>query len=299
MCYAEPLSSNERRVNGGFAGRFRPRGSACADPWRGAARHRHPRGLFRRPRRTIVCATRAPRRATPSAGRTRRRLARRARPGAALAHACAKSRCKTLDGEHQGPGGRRLADRGAGAQPRPCRACRRCAGDGGPRRAATGTACSRLPDEDGMETRVSPITGLNGRDGNGSLIQPLYSWCCSSGRTARPLPTISTANRSSSARSMRERRQQRSTPARAFEALEKEARAAGRRAFGAAADRCLGGARRLAGDGERMDAKAGADGPSTTAVRDLLSGIIDIAKRYAPAEAVGSRAAGESLSARR
>jgi type VI secretion system protein ImpA len=37
-----------------------------------------------------------------------------------------------------------------------------------------------------------------------------------------------------------------------------------------------------------LDAKAGADGPSTTAVRDLLSGIIDIAKRYAPAEAVAA-----------
>src|ERR1700744_3167269 len=31
-----------------------------------------------------------------------------------------------------------------------------------------------LPDDYGMETRVAPVTGLNGRDGNGSLIQPLY-----------------------------------------------------------------------------------------------------------------------------
>jgi type VI secretion system protein ImpA len=37
-----------------------------------------------------------------------------------------------------------------------------------------------------------------------------------------------------------------------------------------------------------MDAKAGADGPSTTAVRDLLSGVVDIAKRYAPPEAVAA-----------
>ena len=36
-----------------------------------------------------------------------------------------------------------------------------------------------------------------------------------------------------------------------------------------------------------LDAKAGDDGPSTTAVRDLLSGIIDIAARYAPADAAG------------
>jgi type VI secretion system protein ImpA len=34
-----------------------------------------------------------------------------------------------------------------------------------------------------------------------------------------------------------------------------------------------------------MDEKAGADGPSTTAVRDLLSGIAAIAARYAPADA--------------
>ena len=39
-----------------------------------------------------------------------------------------------------------------------------------------------------------------------------------------------------------------------------------------------------------MDAKAGADGPSTTAVRDLLSGIIDVAARYAPAEAAAPMA---------
>src|SRR5215469_3185785 len=31
-----------------------------------------------------------------------------------------------------------------------------------------------LPDDYGMETRVAPVTGLNGRDGAGSLIQPLY-----------------------------------------------------------------------------------------------------------------------------
>ena len=36
-----------------------------------------------------------------------------------------------------------------------------------------------------------------------------------------------------------------------------------------------------------IDEKAGADGPSTTAVRDLLSGIVEIAKRYAPPEAAG------------
>ncbi|MFT9258476.1 MAG: type VI secretion system ImpA family N-terminal domain-containing protein, partial [Acetobacter sp.] len=30
-----------------------------------------------------------------------------------------------------------------------------------------------MPDEDGMETRVAPLTGLNGEGGDGTLIQPL------------------------------------------------------------------------------------------------------------------------------
>ena len=40
-----------------------------------------------------------------------------------------------------------------------------------------------------------------------------------------------------------------------------------------------------------LDEKAGADGPSTTAVRDLLSGIIDVAARYAPADTAGGDSA--------
>ncbi len=32
-----------------------------------------------------------------------------------------------------------------------------------------------LPDEDGLETKVYPITGLNGEDGRGTLIQPIRS----------------------------------------------------------------------------------------------------------------------------
>ena len=37
-----------------------------------------------------------------------------------------------------------------------------------------------------------------------------------------------------------------------------------------------------------IDAKAGADGPSTTAVRDLLSGIVEVATHFAPAEAAAA-----------
>jgi type VI secretion system protein ImpA len=81
-----------------------------------------------------------------------------------------------------------------------------------------------------------------------------------------------------------------------LEILEREARAAGPRLFAT----LLADAREARGAWQNMatllDEKAGADGPSTTAVRDLLTGIIEVATRYAPAEAVGGdeAAAGEA-----
>ena len=156
-----------------------------------------------------------------------------------------------------------------------------------------------LPDDYGMETRVSPVTGLNGRDGNGSLMQPLYMTGAvqPAGRHAGRLLPVP-ADRNSSARSMRNgasahrggaipfedssaRRAPQAAPVRAH--CCRDARAA-RDAWQAMAD--------------MIDAKAGADGPSTTAVRDLLSGIIEIARRYAPAEAAAAGDRRPTLSAR-
>jgi type VI secretion system protein ImpA len=139
-----------------------------------------------------------------------------------------------------------------------------------------------LPDEDGMETRLSPVTGLNGRDGNGSLMQPLYKVVLFVRRQDdTPVAIYQYQQAEKLSTTAADRRT-------AFEALEKDARAADSRGFAA----LLGDAwaardawQAMAGV---MDEKAGADGPSTTAVRDLLSAIIDIARRYAPADAVAA-----------
>ena len=128
-----------------------------------------------------------------------------------------------------------------------------------------------LPDQDGMETRVAPVTGLNGRDGNGSLIQPLYQLTLfhrSDGtpvayyqyKQSEPLGPLNARQRIE------------------FAALLSDARAA-HDAWQAMA--------------AVMDAKAGADdGPSTTAVRDRLTEITEFAARYAPAEATADDPAG-------
>jgi type VI secretion system protein ImpA len=156
-----------------------------------------------------------------------------------------------------------------------------------------------LPDDYGMETRVSPVTGLNGRDGNGSLIQPLYMISLFDRPDGSPIAFYQFQQSEQLGTLDAERRQQRiDAGAIPLETLEREARAAGAARFA----KLLADARdareawqAMAGV---MDEKAGADGPSTTAVRDLLSGIIEIAVRFAPAEAVadegGEAVAGEA-----
>jgi type VI secretion system protein ImpA len=158
-----------------------------------------------------------------------------------------------------------------------------------------------LPDDYGMETRVAPVTGLNGRDGNGSLIQPLYKLTLFSRLDGSPVAYYQYQQSEQLSTLDAERRQQRiEAGAVPLEELEREARAAGGRVFVA----LLADARAAHDAWQAMatliDERAGADGPSTTAVRDLLSGIITVATRYAPAEAgdgdgalAGEAAAGE------
>jgi type VI secretion system protein ImpA len=149
-----------------------------------------------------------------------------------------------------------------------------------------------LPDDYGMETRVAPVTGLNGRDGNGSLIQPLYMTTLFNRPDGSPMTYYQFRQSEQLSTLEAERRQQRiAAGAIPFEDLEREARAAGVARFGAV----LADARAARDAWQAMaaiiDAKAGADAPSTTAVRDLVSGIIEIVSRYAPADAAATEAA--------
>lgn len=152
-----------------------------------------------------------------------------------------------------------------------------------------------LPDDYGMETRVSPVTGLNGRDGNGSLIQPLYMIPLFNRPDGSPIAYYQFQQSEQLGTLDAERRQQRiDAGGIPLETLEREARAAGTARFA----KLLADARDARDAWQAManvmDEKAGADGPSTTAVRDLLSGIIEAAVRFAPAEAVAAEG-GESV----
>ncbi len=148
-----------------------------------------------------------------------------------------------------------------------------------------------LPDDYGMETRVSPVTGLNGRDGNGSLIQPLYKLVLFNRPDGTPVAYYQYRQSEQLSTLDAERRQQRiDAGAVPLEELERDARGAGGRLFTALLSDARAAHDAWQAMAAAMDEKAGADGPSTTAIRDVLSGIIEVAARYAPPEKVGSNA---------
>ena len=137
-----------------------------------------------------------------------------------------------------------------------------------------------LPDDYGMETRVAPVTGLNGRDGNGSLIQPLYMTTLFNRPDGSPMTYYQFRQSEQLSTLDAERRQQRiAAGAIPFEDLEREARAAGAARFGAVLTDARAARDAWQAMADIIDAKAGADAPSTTAVRDLVSGIIEIVRR--------------------
>jgi type VI secretion system protein ImpA len=141
-----------------------------------------------------------------------------------------------------------------------------------------------LPDDYGIETRVAPVTGLNGREGNGSLIQPLHKL---------PLfmrgdgTTIALYNYDGSAQLATldaERRAARiAAGAVPFDELEKEARAQSR-TFAKLREDAREALEAWQAMAAILDEKASEDPPSTSTVRDMISHVLEICNRYAPPE---------------
>ncbi len=151
-----------------------------------------------------------------------------------------------------------------------------------------------MPDEYGMETRVSPVQGLNGQDGGGSLMQPLNK-----------IPLFDRPDGSPIAYYQYQSSEQMTTLDKArlearikaggipFNDLEKEARAQSRHLAAVRSD-ARAALRAWEGMAKVLDEKAGADSPSTSHVRDLLRALLAVANRYAPPEAAEPNPADEA-----
>lgn len=150
-----------------------------------------------------------------------------------------------------------------------------------------------LPDDQGLETRLAPIAGLNGEGADGTLIQPL-----------RKLPLFPRPNGAMLALWQYEqavevagigdagrRKQRLDAGALVLADVEREAQAAGQAHFrdlrAEAAD-ALAAWDTLAA---RVEQRAGPNSPSTSQVRDLLSQIIETASRFAPPDPAARDAA--------
>ncbi|MBU6419094.1 MAG: type VI secretion system protein TssA [Proteobacteria bacterium] len=153
-----------------------------------------------------------------------------------------------------------------------------------------------MPDEDGMETRVAPVTGLNGEGGDGTLSQPLQK-----------LPLFKDPNGETV---MLFQYQQSAELAAIADQKRVEARiAAGVVPY----DTMIGAARAAppggyillrrnleaartawAAMGEILDRLAGRDAPPTGRIAETLEIVGEFVARYAPAEAVAASPEGEA-----
>jgi type VI secretion system protein ImpA len=139
-------------------------------------------------------------------------------------------------------------------------------------------------DEEGLETRVAPVTGLNGSGGDGTLIQPLRKLVLFKRRDGTELKFWQ-YEQSAQAEALKEadRKHRHATGTPVFSDLEEDARAAAKRGelttLYREADGALEAWRSL---GARLDVVAGADSPPTGRVRDLLIQISKLAATYAP-----------------
>lgn len=140
-----------------------------------------------------------------------------------------------------------------------------------------------LPDDYGVETRVAPLTGLNGRDGGGSLIQPLYKLHFFDRRDGTPVTFFTYQSSEQLPALPAERRDARiAAGAVPWDDMENEARAAGA-AMARLRDQSAAALEAWEGMAGVLDEKASEDPPSTSHVRDMLRHIHEVAIRYAPA----------------
>ncbi len=159
-----------------------------------------------------------------------------------------------------------------------------------------------LPDEDGIEGRVSPLAGLNGIGADGTLMQPLRKLVLFGRADGVPVTVwrFEQAEEVEGIGDAARKKQRLAAGALPFRAIEEEARSFGAAQLGQVgqgARRALKGWQALAG---LLDRLAGTASPPTSRVAGVLEKVLRVAERYAPvqsAEAVEPQAAVAGLEA--
>jgi type VI secretion system protein ImpA len=149
-----------------------------------------------------------------------------------------------------------------------------------------------LPDEDGVATRVAPLVGHNGLTGEGTLSQPLRKLPLYQRPDGAVMQYWQFEQSSELAKVVDpERRQQRiDAGIIPFDTADNEARAAGAAHFSALREQVSAAVEAWQALSTVLDARAGADSPPTSRVRDILDGLAAVIARYAGPEGEASPA---------
>jgi type VI secretion system protein ImpA len=144
-----------------------------------------------------------------------------------------------------------------------------------------------LPDEDGIETRVAAVTGLNGQGGDGTLIQSLNKIVLFERPNGAPYAPWNYERTKLLAGVTDKARREAAIEAGSLpvEDMKKEARANGGARFTRLVAEASLALEAWQAMGRAIDAHAGADGPPTSRVAEVLGAILDFAREFAPAAA--------------
>jgi type VI secretion system protein ImpA len=144
-----------------------------------------------------------------------------------------------------------------------------------------------MPDEDGMETRVAPITGLNGQGGDGTLSQPLFKlplFKDGNGEKVMLFQYEQSAELEAISDQARKEARLRAGVV-PYDQMQSYARANPPGAYVALRRDLAAATAAWSAMATALDAAAGADSPPTRRISDTLEQIGRIVTRYAPAEA--------------
>jgi type VI secretion system protein ImpA len=143
-----------------------------------------------------------------------------------------------------------------------------------------------MPDEDGIETRLAPVTGLNGEGGDGTLTQPLNKLRLFNGADGEPVLLFQyQASAELETITDKARKEARlKAGAVPFDKMQAAARAAGPGNFVALRRNLREAQAAWTAMGEILDRVAGRDSPPTRQISDTLETILSIINQYAPPE---------------
>ena len=156
-----------------------------------------------------------------------------------------------------------------------------------------------MPDEDGIETRVAPLTGLNGEEGEGTLIIPINKVLITQGHTYSPYATWHYQQAYDLDRiTDPEKREARiADGAITMKMIEQSVLETAQPFFTEIRDDLSGCAEEFSKLSAALDEKCGTDSPPTSNIRNALNRVMEVINFIAPEQAAEESGEGEETGA--